>query len=237
MNVLTVIVIVIFAISLLRGYQKGFIKSFASLASVILSIVLVNFATPYVTGFLKDRTPVYHYIVDKCEEAFPVSQPGASAQRESGSFLEEEVIDNLPVPEILKKLLKENNTPEYYKELAVRTFSEYVPSFMANLILSIISFVATWILVITLIWLVIMTLDFVANLPVIRGINQVLGLGLGFLQGLIIVWIGFLIITVFSHTDAGRQLMSMISESPILETLYNTNVLLDFLTSLLGNFA
>ena len=73
MNLLTIIVLIIFAISVLHGYRRGFIKSLASLVSIVLSIVLVNIATPYVTDFLKTQTPVYDYILEKCENTFRVA--------------------------------------------------------------------------------------------------------------------------------------------------------------------
>ncbi len=236
MNVLTIIVIIIFAISILRGYRRGFIKSLASLASVILSIVLVHFASPYVTDFLRDNTPVYGYIVEKCEKAFQDFIAGQSGTDSAAPLRQDDVIDRMTLPTVLKDLLKENNTPEYYTELAARTFTEYIPRYMANLILTIISFVATWILVIAVIWIAVAVLNLMAELPVIHGINQVLGIFLGFVQGLLFVWVGFLFITVFGHTDTGRQLMAMISQSPLLETLYNSNIILDLLTDILGNF-
>lgn len=239
MNLLTVIVLILFAIFILRGYRRGFIKSLASMISIVLSIVLVNIANPYVTDFLKTQTPLYDYVLEKCKDTFDVSKlldhtEGQTVGAGNGSAQQEEAIDRLPLPGILKNILKENNTPEYYRRMAVQSFAEYVPRYMADLLLSIVSFVAAWILIVSFIWLAVMTLDMIAGLPIIRGVNQILGLVLGFLQGLIIVWIIFLIITVFSHTDAGRQLMDMIAQSPILETLYDTNILLDVLSGVLG---
>lgn len=100
---------------------------------------------------------------------------------------------------------------------------------MANLIMNIIAFVLTWVIVASFIWLAVMTLDVIANLPVIHGINQVLGLLLGFMQALAIVWITFLVITIFSSTAIGKLLMEMIEKSVILDKLYDLNVFLNFL--------
>ena len=100
---------------------------------------------------------------------------------------------------------------------------------MANLIMNIIAFVLTWVIVASFIWLAVMTLDVIANLPVIHGMNQVLGLLLGFMQALAIVWIAFLVITIFSSTAIGKLLMEMIEKSMILDKLYDLNVFLNFL--------
>lgn len=264
MNLLTIIVLIIFAISILHGYRKGFIKSLASMVSIILSIVLVNIATPYVTEFLKTQTPVYDYILEKCEDTFRISgtdvpsgtagnkgnstsgegENGTGEQNGSGivtsdqsgdAAWQEAWIEKLKIPQALQNLLKENNTPEYYREIAAESFLDYVPKYMAGLILNLISFVVTWILVISFIWLAVMTLDVIASLPVLRGINQILGLALGFFQGLIIVWVAFLIITIFSSSDIGKQLMEMIAESPLLSKIYDANLLLDFLQNTVKN--
>lgn len=248
MNLLTGIVLVIMAIYILRGYRRGFIKSLASMASLIISIILVNFATPYVTEFLKSQTPVYDYVLEKCEDTFVVSQTDIkSDQRESTeeedkssdagqmNAADDKVIDQLQLPEALKDILKENNTPEYYTALAAKNISDFVPKYMANLILNIISFIVTFILIMSFIWLAVTTLNIIASLPVLNGINRILGLVLGFVQGLIIVWIAFLIITIFSNTDIGRQLMTMIAESPVLSVLYDSNLLLDFLQNMIKN--
>ena len=130
---------------------------------------------------------------------------------------------------MLKKLLINNNTEKTYQKLAVNSFNDYVPKFMANLIMNIIAFVLTWVIVASFIWLAVMTLDVIANLPVIHGINQVLGLLLGFMQALAIVWITFLVITIFSSTAIGKLLMEMIEKSVILDKLYDLNVFLNFL--------
>ncbi len=229
MNLLTAIVLVIMAICILRGYRRGFIKSLASMVSLIIAIVLVNLATPYVTEFLKSQTPVYDYILEKCEKTFAVTQTEEKPKQD------DTVIDQLPLPDVLKNVIKESNTPEYYSALAAKSISDFVPKYMASLILNIVSFVVTFILVMSFIWLAVTTLNIIAALPVLSGINRVLGLALGFLQGLIIVWISFLIITIFSSSDIGKQLMAMIVESPILSGLYESNLLLDFLQNMIKN--
>ena len=79
------------------------------------------------------------------------------------------------------------------------------------------------------IWLAVMTLDVIANLPIIHGVNQMLGLVLGAGQALVIVWIIFLAITVIASTAIGKQLMEMIEKSILLSQIYNGNVFLKLL--------
>ena len=73
MNILTGIVLLIFLLFMIRGYRRGLIKSLASVISLAASVVLVSFVTPYVSQFLQEQTPVYTYVMEKCQESFTVS--------------------------------------------------------------------------------------------------------------------------------------------------------------------
>lgn len=255
MNILTGIVIVIFLLFMIRGYRRGLIKSLASVISLVASLALVSFVTPYVSQFLQEQTPVYTYVMERCQESFTVTldeadEKTAESETEEGdvslkkgnnndavgnvagtisSQLQKNAIEELPLPSVLKNLLIRNNTEKIYKDLAVNSFNDYVPKFMANLIMNIISFVVTWLIVASFIWLAVMTLDVIANLPIIHGVNQMLGLVLGAGQALVIVWIAFLAITVFASTAIGKQLMEMIEKNVLLNQLYNGNVFLKLL--------
>ncbi len=255
MNILTGIVIVIFLLFMIRGYRRGLIKSLASVISLVASLALVSFVTPYVSQFLQEQTPVYTYVMERCQESFTVTldeadEKTAESETEEGdvslkkgnnndtvgnvagtisSQLQKNAIEELPLPSVLKNLLIRNNTEKIYKDLAVNSFNDYVPKFMANLIMNIISFVVTWLIVASFIWLAVMTLDVIANLPIIHGVNQMLGLVLGAGQALVIVWIVFLAITVFASTAIGKQLMEMIEKNVLLNQLYNGNVFLKLL--------
>ena len=240
---------------MIRGYRRGLIKSLASVISLVASLALVSFVTPYVSQFLQEQTPVYTYVMERCQESFTVTldeadEKTAESETEEGdvslkkgnnndtvgnvagtisSQLQKNAIEELPLPSVLKNLLIRNNTEKIYKDLAVNSFNDYVPKFMANLIMNIISFVVTWLIVASFIWLAVMTLDVIANLPIIHGVNQMLGLVLGAGQALVIVWIAFLAITVFASTAIGKQLMEMIEKNVLLNQLYNGNVFMKLL--------
>ncbi len=62
------------------------------------------------------------------------------------------------------------------------------------------------------------------RLPILRGVNRMCGGALGFVKGICIVWLFFLVVAICSNTEIGSQLLSMIKESPILTFLYESNV-------------
>lgn len=240
----------IIAIFALTGYIKGFIKTFTSMTFFILAAVLVYFTTPYVDDFLKNYTPLYQVVAERCESM--IVNPTAEEEDETEGErrteeqseteevdnveerLENSIIEGLPLPDALKTQIKDNNTIEGYQKMAADSFKQYLATYLANIIINILTYIITLILVLLVLRMTIMTLDVIANLPILHGINQVFGLLIGAAQGLLFVWIGFLIMTVFSQTELCEKLFVMVNESPFLKLLYNSNFFLTYLLKIIG---
>ena len=241
MNILEIIIIVLTAGFAIAGFRKGFVKKLASMLSLVLSIVLVSFALPYVAEFLKDSTPVYDYIVDK-SEGIVNDQIVELLQKEStdgtqvnsatagtvslGRVDQTEIIDELPVPQVLKDMLLDYNNDEGYANLRVATFQDYVTQFIATMILNVVAFLVSVIIVQIVLWAVIAALNILAHAPVVNTVNRLAGLVLGLVQALACIWIFFLILSMLSGTEAGLYLLAMVQESEILCQLYDSNLFL-----------
>ena len=236
MNVLEIIVIAAILWFAFRGFQKGFVKKLAAMVSLVLSVVLVSVFLPYITDYLKYETPVYEIIETKCEEAvaetlkeqFPeIYQMQDAEEYNPGRIEQTEILENLPLPQTLTDMLLDYNNNEGYSRLNVTGFQEYIASFTASVILNIAAFLVSILVVQLLLWAVIAALNLVANIPVIRFINRLAGMGLGLLQALFLLWVFFLILSMLSATDAGMFLMSLVQESEFLSEIYETNLFLD----------
>lgn len=240
MNLLEIIVIALTILFAFGGFRKGFVKKLASMVSLLLSIVLVSFALPYVTQYIKECTPVYQYIVDQCEEvvakqagallAGADSSDGASwdgfSASQIGRIEQTEIIEELTLPQVLRDLLLDYNNAEGYERLRVSTFQDYIVQFASTAILNVIAFIVSVILVQILLRIVIAALDLLAHVPVLRFINRIAGLGLGLVEALFFLWIFFLILSMVSATDLGLRLLSMVQESEFLAPLYESNIFL-----------
>lgn len=135
-------------------------------------------------------------------------------------------IESLPIPKELQEQMETFNNSEGYARLGATDFASYITAYFASLILNIIAYFITLLIAWASIRLVIGALGIFARLPLIRTADHILGLLLGAVQGLLIIWVIFLVISLFSGTSAGKTLMDQIYASPILEALYNTNAFL-----------
>lgn len=224
-NLLTVIVLLVLLLYAVRGYRKGFVKTLASMFFLAVAMVAVYFATPYVRDFLMEQTPVYSFIEGKCEEL--VGNVGSEFLTDAGA--QEEYIQSLKLPDILKEQLIENNNAENYASLAVTNFREYLSGFLTNGLLTILVYVVTFLIVWIILSVAVAALGAAAKLPVLSGINRILGFVLGTAQGVLVIWIAFLVLTLLSGTDGGRKLLNMVYESEVLAYLYDANIFLKVL--------
>lgn len=141
-----------------------------------------------------------------------------------------EVIKKADIPDIYKKLLNENNNSEIYRQLGVETFAQYVGSYLAKLLINIVSFLCTFLLVTIVFRAIVFALDIVAELPGIGAVNHLVGGIMGILGALVIVWLLYLIITLFFTTAVGKLLFEMIQDNAFLKVLYEYNPVMKLAT-------
>lgn len=248
-NWLLIVVGVFILLTALNGYRRGLLRSAFSIVSLVIVMVFVSFASPYVGVYVKEHTPIYSSVEDRCREWVDAKikekvlkgqdmsgqeQALSKEQLESAMTTGDQMrlIENLRIPEVLKLSLSENNNKEVYKALGVDNFSAYIAAYMASGVVNAGSYLLVFFFVGLILKLLMYVLDVVAKLPVLRGINRLGGLLFGAGQGLVAVWIGFLIITVIYATPPGQNLMNQIHDSEILSYLYNHNYLVRVVTKL-----
>lgn len=118
---------------------------------------------------------------------------------------------------------------ELLETLQALGMSETVSGYLADQILQAVAFLITLLLVSVLVQGIAFSLGIAAKLPVLHGLNKLAGLVFGVGEGVLIVWIFFFVITVFSTTEWGGSMLKMVSESQILTWLYRENALFGLL--------
>lgn len=200
---------------------------------MLISFLLVWAVNPYVNTFVKEYTPVYDTIQDKC-------QTMVSEQIGNKKTLDKEeqnqVMENMELPDLLKNALVENNTAETYRYLAVSTFTEYISDSLAVMAVNGISFLISFVLSAAVIKLLGFILNVLTKLPVINGINKIAGAAVGGIKCIIFIWIAFLVLTLLCNTTLGQQGMALIQQDAFLNFLYSQNVFVKvFMSVFYGN--
>lgn len=230
---LGIAVLALIAAACIMGFRKGFVKEIVSVFFMLISFLLVWAVNPYVNTFVKEYTPVYDTIQDKC-------QTMVSEQIGNKKTLDKEeqnqVMENMELPDLLKNALVENNTAETYRYLAVSTFTEYISDSLAVMAVNGISFLISFMLSAAVIKLLGFILNVLTKLPVINGINKIAGAAVGGIKCIIFIWIAFLVLTLLCNTTLGQQGMALIQQDAFLNFLYSQNVFVKvFMSVFYGN--
>lgn len=230
---LGIAVLALIAAACIMGFRKGFVKEIVSVFFMLISFLLVWAVNPYVNTFVKEYTPVYDTIQDKCQTL-------VSEQIGNKKTLDKEeqnqVMENMELPDLLKNALVENNTAETYRYLAVSTFTEYISDSLAVMAVNGISFLISFVLSAAVIKLLGFILNVLTKLPVINGINKIAGAAVGGIKCIIFIWIAFLVLTLLRNTTLGQQGMALIQQDAFLNFLYSQNVFVKvFMSVFYGN--
>ena len=209
-----------------RFCQNGFIP-------VIIALVITSAAGPYVKSRLNEYTSWQTNIQTSIQTSFDgyLEEQVEAMEPEQ----ENKVLDKLPIPEVLTGLLKDNNNSSVYEKLGVDTLTGYVSAYLANMIMTAIAYVVTFIIALIVLKIIFHFLHLVTRIPGLKQLNSVAGGILALVQGLIFLWILCLVLTAFSNTDWGIQMMGMIKESSFLSLIYNHNLLLQLLMEIMMN--
>lgn len=224
MNWLLIAVSVILIGNAVVGMKVGFIKTVFSLVSLILALFLTVWVSPIVKDTMKDNEKLYNGISNKIEKMLPFEDK-VSQEDEPG------LIEGLSLPKSVKEGLLKDNTVERYKELAITSFKQYVSRYLTEVTINALSFIATFTVILILLWVIFLALNLISKLPLLNQLNKTAGLLAGLVHGLILVWLFFLLLTVFSTTEFGRSTMELVGENELLSIIYNNNILLKFITS------
>ncbi|MCR5626759.1 MAG: CvpA family protein [Lachnospiraceae bacterium] len=219
--IFTVIIIVWFAI---YGACVGFLRLFLYLIGLVLSIVLMVKCTPYVSDFLIQNTPIQNTVETYVREVF------TAGYDDNGN--EDEAIENMELPDIAKNLIISNNTDEVYKQLLVEKFADYVAKYISKLLINILAFLVCVILINMLYRFLLAAFEVVDRIPIINGLNRLSGFLAGIVQGLLILELIYLAMIAFSGTEWGSKLYEMAGKNMITAYLYENNLLLMVISSL-----
>ena len=223
-----IVILLILILFIWMGYRRGFIREIVSFFFVFLSLSLAWAINPYINDFLISETPVYSTIQETCTDFVQKQSSDLENETESSS----QFIDGLNLPEVLRKNIEKNNNTENYAELSVNTLTEYVSGYLARTIVNGLSYVLAYILATIGIRIVVYILNLIAGLPILKTANKLTGALVGFVKGLVFIWILFLILTVLCSTEIGKTSLELIEKDSLLSVIYQYDPLIQIFTKI-----
>jgi len=211
--IVDLIIGVIIILFLIIGYKKGLVFCLINLATFIVAIVLAFALCSPVAELVKNTTDV-----DENMKAFIVSHmPG-------GEEIDLKANEQLPDP--IKNTIDDSVTAiNEAKEKAIDATATEI----TNNVLKAICFVAIFFLVKILMWVLKLVSRIFTKIPVIEQINSLGGMIVGTLEGIIIVYVVFGVISLISPMLTNTAIVDNINGSFFGKMMYNNNIVVKYI--------
>lgn len=224
-NIIDIIVAAVIIISVFLGYKKGFIKSAISLLSFFVAIGLaLTFYKPLAL-ILTENTQIDDWIVttittsqneNDTQEVEKVEEEKMEGE-DSNIILD--TFSNLPAVMTQNFDIQEikNNVKE---EIAYKT---------SELIMNLLSLIVIYVIVKFTLFVAMIVLSGIMQIPVLKQLNEVLGMVFGAIMGFAEIYISFAIITFISSVCDIDVVIAMIKDSAFASVLFENNVIINLL--------
>jgi len=232
MNLLDLIIIGVLVAMFIVGYSRGFIKTLFDLLSMVITFALTYYLYPFVSKFIMTETGIYKKLSESISQTFDFEKLLQSAISKETQF---DAIKNLPLPENFKEMLTSNNNPEMFKLLDVSSFTDYVSSSLASIVVNIMVFIILFIAIYIVLTILTNMLNLISKLPVLNKMNKLTGGALGLILGIGFVFVGLTILSIVISTNNTTDIVGWIDESMLGSFLYYNNPIMDLLNNNISN--
>lgn len=207
----------------LYGHYRGLVRIAVTMLALVLSLVGTRIAMPCVTAAVSNHTAIHQALGHGLLQMAGAKWDLKEEMKETQLAYQREMIENLKLPEQMKKVLLENNNSKIYQTLGVDHFFDYLETYVADMILRTFGSAILFGLLFTLFRLLAHWLCLIAGLPILSELNQMAGALLGAIAGLAFVWLAALIVKACSGMPWTQPVLMQIEKSCWLSLLYQNN--------------
>ncbi len=220
MSLTLIIVIGIILLFGVLGYFRGVINMVISLVSIAVIMVATVLLAPRASAFIESNTNWKTTVEEKTQGS--LSELGLL--KDSTSQID---LDDLPITDGMKEKLR------LQVDSATATIAESYNSFIVtsvtNIIFNALVYIAVFLVISLAITIVALILRGVSKIPAIKVVNRFLGLVVGLVLSLLVIWFLMVLVTAFASSPFPARVLTEIAASPFLTFLYDNNIVMAFL--------
>lgn len=239
--IIDIVAICFLIVSALVAYYKGFVKTFFGFVSVVLSILLACcFSKPLATH-IKSSTEIDEWIVES------VVNVG------NNTSLEDKDFTILSGDSISGEIIVEEKSNEAGNSLSDKNVIEFIETLpesvegiinlediknqtllnVANKISDVVINILAWIIIYFAVRIVVAVItaifDGIMNLPILKSINNLAGLVIGFIVGIFRIYLLLAIIYFITNITSLGFFVNLIQTSGLIKAMYNNNLIINLI--------
>ena len=218
MNTLTIVALAYWALAALWAGFRGMIRTVLAFLVIVLTVFVTYTATPVVYQSLHGSANVNNYL-----------QKQIASGTDSTGWL-----DILPLPEEAQQIISLGDNSLIAEMLTRDPIKSTLAIQLANIITRIFATILTAVSVFIILTIIRFILLRIADLPGISALDHLLGFIIGLIKGIVVIWIGLLIIRLVALTGNGTGLVRQVNESEILSVLDSYNMVRRLIMSLIS---
>jgi hypothetical protein len=224
--VITVLILVIIGLCTLAGYYRGIIYSAVSIGLTLLSFFLALLMIPVIATPVRESRELYGSLLYYAEGFEYVSETSVEMIHDPAAAIEpetlKEVIDNANMPLPLGRAISKNIRTLAYEKRGITTLGDYFNQTIVDVMVNLLSLLFLFVCFRVFFGFVLRMIDYGRRgLPVLKRFDPLFSCGIGFLHGVILLYVFFLCAPVLltAVPKLGRILVS----SPLGGFFYRMN--------------
>ena len=195
------VILILLGLCVLAGYYRGTIYAAINFGITILSFFLALILIPTIAGVIKNSDTLYKSMLYYFEGYEYVSTTSVERVHDLAASLSEEEVDylienaNMPIP--MGDAVRKNIRRAAYARKGIVTVGDYFNQTIVDVVINILSLLVLFAAIRVILGWILKTVDFsVEGLPVMNQYDAVFSCGIGFLHGVLILYIIFFLVPV-----------------------------------------
>ena len=223
---ITVPIIIVLGLCILAGYYRGVIYSAISIGVTLLSFFLALLLIPVVATPVRESETLYGSLLYYFEGYEYVTQTSVEMIHDPAASLDEETLDevikNAEMPIPFGSAVKKNIQNAAYAEHGITTLGDYFNQTIVDVVLNTLSLLFLFVCIRVLFGFVLRMIDYGRHgLPVLKRFDAVFSCGIGFLHGVVLLFIFFMLIPIL--LTIVPKLGAMVVNTPLGGFFYRMN--------------
>ncbi len=228
MNWSDLLVLAIIGVFSLIGMSNGFIFSMFRLTSFFIAALIAVKCYPLVSKLMMN-TFLYTNIKDSIYKNLLLQQgQGGKIDTHAKKAAADTIVNSLNLPDFLKETII-GQIPSPSKLFDIRIILGKVSELLAGVVIDVISLILLFILIRFGLIFVRFILKGIAKLPVFKQMDKLGGIAFGAIEGLLLLYIIFAVLTIFHSSVQVQGIFDAIDSSTIAKYIYQHNFIVDWM--------
>ena len=224
--IVTILILVVLGLCILAGYYRGVIYSAISIGLTLLSFFLALLMIPVVASPVRESRRLYGSLLYYFEGYEFVSKTSVEMIHDPVWSIDSdtlsEVIENAELPLPLDGAISKNIRREAYFEKGIITLGDYFNQTIVDVVLNILSLLFLFVIFRVLFGFILRMIDYGRHgLPTLKRFDPLFSCGIGFLHGVTILYICFLLAPIV--LTIVPRLGQMLVDPPLAGFFYRMN--------------